>query len=103
MFVKIPAGPSVFEKYLQIGPRPSKHSKNPQNPQKISKFRKSPVFCTKDHPTTPKNSRISLETPKNTLLPQKASKAHIFRSRAPFRMILASNFLEFITISYIHT
>jgi hypothetical protein len=48
MFVKIATWPSVSEKYLQIGPKPSK------NPKKISKFRKGPYLLRQNSPTTSK-------------------------------------------------
>jgi hypothetical protein len=89
MFVKISAGPSVFEKYLQIGPKPSKNPKkspkNFQTPQEPLSFAPKPSNHSKD-------PRITPEPPKKIVLPLQVSKA-------PFYVILVPKFSEFITLS----
>jgi hypothetical protein len=57
---------------LSFAPRSSNHSKIKEKPQ---------------------------NTPEKTVLPLKASRAHIFRSRAPFSVILAPKFSEFLILS----
>jgi hypothetical protein len=72
--------------------------KNHQNSQEPLSFVPRPS----NHST---NSRIALEPHEKTNLPPKASKVHIFWSRAPFHMIHAPKFKEFIALlilAFIH-
>jgi hypothetical protein len=77
----------------------SKHSKNPPKSLKNSQIPPKPLFVYIKAFQTPKIPQVPSEPPKNTVLPFKASKTHIFLSRPPFSVILTSKFLEFIILS----
>jgi hypothetical protein len=78
---------------LQI---PQKFNKTPR---KILNFCNSPYPWCQDPPTTPKFQKKPKNTPEKIILPLKASRAHISRSRAPFSVILAPRFSEFLILS----
>jgi hypothetical protein len=96
MFGKITARPSVSEKYLRLGPS---HSKYPKNNQKNFHTSQEPYPLRKDPPTTPKISEKPWNPPKKTILPLKASKAHIFTTVTLISVILEPKFSESLPLS----
>jgi hypothetical protein len=94
VFGKITAGPSVSKKYLSLGPSHSKYSKNfTQKSLKNSYTSQEPYLLCQDPPTTPKILENPQNPPEKTILPLKASKAHIFAAATQFLAILAPKFL----------
>jgi hypothetical protein len=89
-------GPSILKSNCEYDLNPSKipqiSLKNPQTAQEPLSFAPRPSNQSK-------NYRFATKPPAKTVLPLKASKAHIFWSRAPFHMILAPKFSEFIALS----
>jgi hypothetical protein len=81
---------------LQIGPKTLQ--KILQNPQKIPKLSRALVRLRQSYPVA-QNSRITLEPLEMTILPFKASKAHMFLSRALFSVIVAPKFGELNILS----
>jgi hypothetical protein len=96
---KITAGPLVSEKYLRLGPSHSKYPKIQPKIPKNSHTSQEPYLLCQDTPTTPKISGKPLNPPKKTILPLKASKAHIFTTETLISVILASKFSESLPLS----
>jgi hypothetical protein len=69
-----------------------KSLKNPRTSQE-------PYFLCQDPPTTPKILERPQNPPKKTILPLKASKAHIFTNVTPILAILASKLSESLPLS----
>jgi hypothetical protein len=102
-FVKITTEPSVSEKYLSLDPS---HSKYPKNSPKNSHTSEETYLLCQYPPTTPKILEKSQNPPEMTVLPVKASKAHIFTTVTPISVILTPKFpesLPLLSYAFINT